>query len=292
VDNGLELNQELKPMASTGFIGFWKRVCAQGLELIIFMIPNVFIYRFCLKFSLEKSTVLPFVLFYVIYYAIVIILTITHGASIGKLAFGYRIVTAQGKYISWFQAIGRQFINFFYSILFVLSLSEQIVHKISVKEVHTFDGVYAVAAILTVANIVTIFLNPRKRMLHDYLVNTYVVTKGFIPADSHPLPNRVSTFLYKFSPFLLTATSWIIAISFFIGLAMKIISIILPNNNDAVINIGAASALSTLFFGFLGIGLSVYLLIIPLIPKRKAILQFGINVIAISVIFLYSIFFR
>ena len=89
MDNGLELNKKLEPMASIGFIGFWKRVCAQGLELIIFMIPNVFMYRFCLKLSLENSTVLPFVLFYVIYYAIVIILTKTLGASIGKLAFGY-----------------------------------------------------------------------------------------------------------------------------------------------------------------------------------------------------------
>ena len=278
-------------MASIGFIGFRKRVCAQGLELIIFMIPNVFMYRFCLKLSLENSTVLPFVLFYVIYYAIVIILTKTLGASIGKLAFGYRIVTAQGEYISWFQAIGRQFFNFLYSILFVLSLSEQIIHKISVKEVHTFDGLYAVPDHFDSRKYSNHFSEPPgKEMLHDYLVNTYVVTKGFIPADSHPLPNRVSTFLYKFSPFLLTAASWIIAISFFIGLAMKIISNILPNNNDALINIGAASALSTLFFGFLGIGFSVYLLIISLIPKRKASIQLGISLIAISVIFLYSIF--
>jgi uncharacterized RDD family membrane protein YckC len=166
---------------------FWKRALASIIEILILCIPLVYTYRYLNKLSYELGTVVPFIIYWIVFIAILVFLTVRYGGSIGKLILGYRIVDENGKYLSTKQAIIRYYPYILNSIILILIFNETLMHRVNPVEAAHYKGNYSsiqsIIGLLYIIDILAILFNRRKRAFHDFLANSYVVTKNFIPSD-------------------------------------------------------------------------------------------------------------
>jgi hypothetical protein len=92
-----------------------------------------------------------------------------------------------GKYLSTKQAIIRYYPFFLNSIIFILIINESLKHSVNPQEATHNKGIISsiqsIIGILYFIDVSVIFFNRRKRAFHDFLANSYVVTKNFIPSD-------------------------------------------------------------------------------------------------------------
>ncbi len=142
------------------YAGFWIRVVAKILDILILVVPFLVIFAFVMAAMIPSARThgttptfplifqgflqLSFVFICVAYY---VFFLGKYGATPGKMACKLKVVTSDGAKISYGRATGRYF--------------SEIISGI------TCDIGYIIAA----------FDNPQKRALHDHICNTRVVYK-------------------------------------------------------------------------------------------------------------------
>ena len=125
-------------------------------------------------------------------YFITIYLVKRTGASLGKLILGLVIVKTDGQPVGWKNAILREsiaLVKIALQLIIILSVFNKIDNSyyLSLKPnttqeyLHSFSPyfsyLYWVGIILTAVNAVLIFTNKRKRLLHDFIAGTVVITR-------------------------------------------------------------------------------------------------------------------
>src|SRR5438132_1166778 len=101
-----------------GFTGFWKRVLASIIEIIILFIPFTFSYRYLITLSSKTGSILPFVIYWIIYFSFFVFLTVKFGGTLGKLVLGLRVVDINGGYLSIYRSFIRLFPYIINSIVY------------------------------------------------------------------------------------------------------------------------------------------------------------------------------
>jgi uncharacterized RDD family membrane protein YckC len=134
------------------FAGFWMRFWAYLLDLVVIgSIERILInpiFRFFDISLYEQSMFAPISIGTAfIFYAYFVLMTKIFGQTIGKMVFGLRVVTLEGKPLTWSTILFREWIGRFISTTLLIS--------------------YIIVAFL-----------PKKQGLHDLFVDTTVVHKN------------------------------------------------------------------------------------------------------------------
>jgi uncharacterized RDD family membrane protein YckC len=283
-----------------GYVGFWKRVLANIVEILILCIPFVYSYRYLITLSSKTGSILPFVIYWIFYFSFFVFLTVKFGGTLGKLVLGLRIVDKNGEYLSIYRSFIRLFSYILNSIVYTLILNEAIISHVNTNEVYkyvthdkgTYDSIKSFVGLIFLVDVIVIVSNNKKRAIHDFIADSYVVTKGFIPSTQNEDIEGHSIQIIRISkiPKFSTISTSISATGFIVALC----TIIIVNNNfktnSIYTNIGAASVLSALLFGCVGIILSSVLIFRKAENKNTSVVQLIINTIFVITIFLYSIF--
>lgn len=133
------------------FAGFWMRFWAYLLDLIVIgSIERILIkpiFRFFDLSLYEQNMFAPIaVVTAIIFYGYFILMTKIFGQTLGKMVFGLKVVTLDGKPLSWSTILFREWIGRFISTTIIIG--------------------YIIVAFL-----------PKKQGIHDLFVNTTVIHK-------------------------------------------------------------------------------------------------------------------
>ncbi|AEI43393.1 RDD family protein [Paenibacillus mucilaginosus] len=168
------------------YIGFGKRVAMSIVELIVVSVPFVFLYTTSLRMAVQWESVIPFILQWMLVISLLIFMITRYGATPGKLIMKAKIVDRNGNYLSVGRAVLRLVIYSLNSILLVFALDAAIRHGVPYEEVGGFisdyegeDGFHIArmaAGVIAIIDIVWLFLNRKRRTLHDLLAGSYVVS--------------------------------------------------------------------------------------------------------------------
>jgi uncharacterized RDD family membrane protein YckC len=154
------------------YVGFWRRLLAFIFNVII-VSPILFFYTRQYTYFLEYKIVIPVLLFTIISYSFQVFFDVRYGGTPGKLITGIRIVNSEGKYITVLQSLYRLSPQLVANILFVIGhffIASEIIKKIPSIIESGFTWFYFI-------DVFVIILNKRKRAIHDYIADTFVVTK-------------------------------------------------------------------------------------------------------------------
>jgi uncharacterized RDD family membrane protein YckC len=173
-----------------GFVGFWKRVLANIIEILILCIPIVYSYRYLITLSSKTGSILPFVIYWLLYFSFFVFLTVKFGGSLGKLVLGLRVVDVNGGYLSIYRSFIRLFPYIINSIVYTLILNEAIVTSVNTNVVYkyvthykgSYESLTTIVGLIFLVDVIVIIFNRKKRAIHDFLADSYVVTKGYIPS--------------------------------------------------------------------------------------------------------------
>jgi uncharacterized RDD family membrane protein YckC len=281
----------------TGFVGFWKRVLAYIIQVSILCIPVVYAYRYLIVLSSKTGSLMPFVIYWIFYYAFSVFLMVRYGGTVGKLVLGLRIVDNTGQYLSISRSIIRLFPYILYSTVYTLSLNEVITSQVNSNGGNlshnkgVYDAFDAIVGLIFFIDVIVILFNRKKRAIHDFLAGSYVVKKNFIPLDY--IDNFKVEKIHIIKNSKIPKYSMVSTIISSIGFAITIYMIVIARNtittNAFVVNLGAASVLSSLFFAGVGILLSIISLFKKTENKNTMFVHLVINTVFILAIILYSI---
>lgn len=163
--------------ATARFAGFWIRVGAYAIDMLILLIvfvPSMFVKDAFLYLVL----LIPLVLYKPL-------LEGTLGATAGKLALGLRVVDEQGQpigIVTGFVRAGIFILPILPQAILHVKMLEEGISVLDFERAAEFQQQHAVLShanlalnILVFASCVMIGLNMKKRGLHDHLAATYVV---------------------------------------------------------------------------------------------------------------------
>ena len=101
------------------YIGFWKRVRAHLLDVLI-LLPLMIPYMLTYKYFIKNQIVFPIIAYYFLYYGIQIFMIVRFGGSPGKLILNFRIINEKGDFLTVSKAILRASLVFPITIIFLL----------------------------------------------------------------------------------------------------------------------------------------------------------------------------
>ena len=175
-------------------VGFGVRLGALLLDFLI-VLPIYYFILFLNGLSKEAYffTILPGFIFPFWYY---IYLVRIYGGTPGKLITGIRIVKMDGTDVEWREAILREIITVFLSIVFaaitLVALSQadsDYYESLNWREKHTYlitltPVLYIVykwvSNIWTYSELVVLLFNKRRRALHDFIAGTIIVKLKYL----------------------------------------------------------------------------------------------------------------
>lgn len=102
----MEHNDEL-PFEHADFVGFWKRVQAVILDVIVIIIPGGLLYWMLGALAESLQSGIPIIVEYLFFFVFNIFMIVRFGGSPGKLILKIRIVNEKGNYPTLKQALVR-----------------------------------------------------------------------------------------------------------------------------------------------------------------------------------------
>ena len=190
------LDTDEQPSAtSLHYAGFWKRLLAESLDLIIFISIAAPIFLPLQFWCLEYKIVFPLVLFIIFLQCIHLFLIVQYGGTPGKFILGLRIIDNKLNNLSWGAAIK---MNYFFLIGLIIQILRfyTAIHNYPYPfEPDTFweanslltdarmnyGGIYApLSEALIIPGVISfgvILFNQKKRALYDFIAGSYVVTR-------------------------------------------------------------------------------------------------------------------
>ncbi|MBB6218716.1 putative RDD family membrane protein YckC [Anaerosolibacter carboniphilus] len=154
------------------YVGFWKRVLASILDIII-LSPVLFFYMKHYIYFMENKLFLPVLLYTILSYCFQVFFQVRYGGTPGKLITKIRIVNDNGQYISVLQSLTRlspQLVSTILSFIANFFILNGVVNRILLLIVNLFTFFFLI-------DVLAVVFNKKKRAIHDYIANTYVVTK-------------------------------------------------------------------------------------------------------------------
>ncbi|WP_313640265.1 RDD family protein [Paenibacillus sp.] len=177
-------NNKVERLEQEDFIGFWRRVLATILDLIVILIPAVIVYWIFNSLAISLHSEIPIILEYIFFVVFDIFMIVRFGGTPGKLILKIKIINQQGNYPTLKEALVR-------NIFRIISLVISMVIGVSLYDFTVISTYFALWAPLAndlskilgsimLVDYLFVALNPRKRALHDMMAGTYVVDKSAI----------------------------------------------------------------------------------------------------------------
>lgn len=90
-------NYKVERLEQEDFIGFWKRVLATILDLLIILIPAVIVYWIFNSLAISLHSEIPIILEYIFFVVFDVFMIVRFGGTPGKLVLKMKIVNQQGN---------------------------------------------------------------------------------------------------------------------------------------------------------------------------------------------------
>lgn len=150
------------------FSGFWRRLTARIIDLIIFM-PLIFINDYLLKHTYPIIYQINNYLISLIILTYNILLIYFKGATIGKMILSIRVVQTDSSKVNFLNAFLRELLSL---------LSLPLTFTVNITTGDTKDRITFIHNIFLLIFIIEHFIfftNPNRKTLHDYIAGTVVV---------------------------------------------------------------------------------------------------------------------
>lgn len=193
------MKNELLPIRFQGinenvYAGFWVRVAARLLDLIILLpIMGLVLYVNSISKSANLYMMIPNLLFGL---AFEVILVKMYGGTPGKLIMGLKIIQKNGDNIDWKSSFYRNSVEFFFAILgvYVMFLTLNLIDDSTYTSLgfmkrnqlmSTINPIPSKIEALTnfawvVIGAIVLITNSRKRTTHDFIAGTVVIKSIYL----------------------------------------------------------------------------------------------------------------
>jgi uncharacterized RDD family membrane protein YckC len=173
------------------FVGFWRRVAAMILDGII-CIPLIIPGVFTQKWAFFHRNILPEIIFPIVWYSLCTILVSKYGGTPGKLLMRITIVDQNGNYLKWQKIMVRYVPLMAISLLSIFqymyafgSIPSSMIMDYSLMEMGRLLKEYSgpfqflsnVAGVFYFVDVLVLVFNKKKRAIHDFLADSYVIEK-------------------------------------------------------------------------------------------------------------------
>lgn len=177
-------NNKVERLEQEDFIGFWKRVLATILDLIVILIPAVIVYWIFNSLAVSLHSEIPIILEYILFVVFDVFMIVRFGGTPGKLILKIKIINQQGNYPTLKEALIRnifRIISTIFSMIVGVSLYD-------LTAISTNLALWAplatdlskILGFIMLVDYLFVAFTPRKRALHDMMAGTYVVDKSVI----------------------------------------------------------------------------------------------------------------
>lgn len=176
------------------YVGFWKRVGAGILDIII-IIPILYLLFEAQSMGFIAALIIG-VIGYLIFSIYSVYFNAMFGGTIGKLIVGIRITKPNGSKIGLKEAMLRSSVDIlfglcmaFIGLTVLFSAGQQVYLSLSPAELdeliysaHPVWQAYvdSASSIWYLSEFIILLLNERKRSLHDFIAGTVVIKKKFV----------------------------------------------------------------------------------------------------------------
>jgi uncharacterized RDD family membrane protein YckC len=177
-------NYKVERLEQEDFIGFWKRVLATILDLLIILIPAVIVYWIFNSLAFSLRSEIPIILEYILFIVFDVFMIVRFGGTPGKLVLKMKIINQQGNYPTLKEALIRnifRIISTIFSMIVGVSLYDFTAISTSlVLWAPLATDLSKILGPIMLVDYLFVAFSPRKRALHDMMAGTYVVDKSAI----------------------------------------------------------------------------------------------------------------
>ncbi|MEK3751741.1 RDD family protein [Paenibacillus sp. FSL E2-8871] len=177
-------NYKVERLEQEDFIGFWKRVLATILDLLIILIPAVIVYWIFNSLAVSLHSEIPIILEYIFFVVFDIFMIVRFGGTPGKLVLKMKIVNQQGNIPTLKEALIRnifRIISTIFSMIVGVSLYDLTVISTTLNLwAPLATDLSKILGLIMLVDYLFVAFTPRKRALHDMMAGTYVVDKSAI----------------------------------------------------------------------------------------------------------------
>lgn len=177
-------NYKVERLEQEDFIGFWKRVLATILDLLIILIPAVIVYWIFNSLAVSLHSEIPIILEYIVFVVFDVFMIVRFGGTPGKLVLKMKIVNQQGNIPTLKEALIRnifRIISTIFSMVVGVSLYDLTVISTTLNLwAPLATDLSKILGLIMLVDYLFVAFTPRKRALHDMMAGTYVVDKSAI----------------------------------------------------------------------------------------------------------------
>lgn len=177
-------NYKVERLEQEDFIGFWKRVLATILDLLIILIPAVIVYWIFNSLAVSLYSEIPIILEYIFFVVFDVFMIVRFGGTPGKLVLKMKIVNQQGNIPTLKEALIRnifRIISTIFSMIVGVSLYDLTVISTTLNLwAPLATDLSKILGLIMLVDYLFVAFTPRKRALHDMMAGTYVVDKSAI----------------------------------------------------------------------------------------------------------------
>ncbi|MEK3662228.1 RDD family protein [Paenibacillus sp. FSL F4-0236] len=177
-------NYKVERLEQEDFIGFWKRVLATILDLLIILIPAVIVYWIFNSLAISLHSEIPIILEYIFFVVFDVFMIVRFGGTPGKLVLKMKIVNQQGNIPTLKEALIRnifRIISTIFSMIVGVSLYDLTVISTTLNLwAPLATDLSKILGLIMLVDYLFVAFTPRKRALHDMMAGTYVVDKSAI----------------------------------------------------------------------------------------------------------------
>lgn len=177
-------NYKVERLEQEDFIGFWKRVLATILDLLIILIPAVIVYWIFNSLAVSLHSEIPIILEYIFFVVFDVFMIVRFGGTPGKLVLKMKIVNQQGSIPTLKEALIRnifRIISTIFSMIVGVSLYDLTVISTTLNLwAPLATDLSKILGLIMLVDYLFVAFTPRKRALHDMMAGTYVVDKSAI----------------------------------------------------------------------------------------------------------------
>ncbi|MEK4344023.1 MULTISPECIES: RDD family protein [unclassified Paenibacillus] len=177
-------NYKVERLEQEDFIGFWKRVLATILDLLIILIPAVIVYWIFNSLAVSLHSEIPIILEYIFFVVFDVFMIVRFGGTPGKLVLKMKIVNQQGNIPTLKEALIRnifRIISTIFSMIVGVSLYDLTVISTTLNLwAPLATDLSKILGLIMLVDYLFVAFTPRKRALHDMMAGTYVVDKSAI----------------------------------------------------------------------------------------------------------------
>ncbi|MEK4235215.1 RDD family protein [Paenibacillus sp. FSL R5-0475] len=177
-------NYKVERLEQEDFIGFWKRVLATILDLLIILIPAVIVYWIFNSLAISLHSEIPIILEYIFFVVFDVFMIVRFGGTPGKLVLKMKIVNQQGNIPTLKEALIRnifRIMSTIFSMIVGVSLYDLTVISTTLNLwAPLATDLSKILGLIMLVDYLFVAFTPRKRALHDMMAGTYVVDKSAI----------------------------------------------------------------------------------------------------------------